>query len=418
MMLGKLRRRMVCVLMAVFLVLIVTVMMCMVAISAQQMVTQQQELLRRVAQQSMIRRQDTDDSAEYTDGISFFSVRFDPSGSVTSVYRYAFDISERAATRAAEKALRRRGTSGVLSDQQLRYLIRTDKENYTRVTFISTAQDEAQQRRQLFAALVLIPLLMVLLLVFVAIPLSRWLTRPVQNAWDAQRVFIADASHELKTPLTVILANLSIMLKHKQQTIESCEGWIESTREEAQQMRRLVEEMLMLARAEDEQSAAGFAEVSISDLLEHTLMIIEPVAFDKGVTLETGIEKNVMAVCSETHIRQLMMILLDNAIKYAGGEKKVTVFLAKKQDRCELRVHNTGAPIPEAALPHIFDRFYRADASRTSSGFGLGLAIARQIAQMHRGEIRVTSNANEGTAFTVRIPLRQHRTASRQCRKP
>lgn len=406
MMLKKLRRRMVCVLMAVFLALIVAVMMCMYAVSAQQMATQQQELLRRAALQPMTRRSNTEGAAESTDGIPFFAVRLNPSDSVTSVYRYSFDISERAATRAAERAMRRKGISGVLSDQQLRYLIRTDAEGYTRVTFISTAQVEAQQQRQLFAALMLIPLLMVLLLVLVAIPLSKWLTQPVQNAWDAQRVFIADASHELKTPLTVILANLSIMLKHKQQTIESCEGWIESTQEEAQQMRRLVEEMLMLARAEDEQSAVGFAEVSVSDLLEHTLMLIEPVAYDKGVTLETGIEENVIAVCSETHIRQLMMILLDNAIKYAGDEKKVTVSLTKKQDRCELRVHNTGAPIPAAALPHIFDRFYRADASRTSSGFGLGLAIAKQIVQLHRGTIRVTSKDEEGTTFFVLMPVR------------
>ena len=106
------------------------------------------------------------------------------------------------------------------------------------------------------------------------------------------------------------------------------------------------------------------------------------------------------------------------SIKYAGDKKKVTVFLTKKQDRCELRVHNTGAPIPPASLPHIFDRFYRADASRSSDGFGLGLAIARQIAQIHRGEIRVTSSASEGIALTVRIPLRQHRFASRQSRKP
>lgn len=122
----------------------------------------------------------------------------------------------------------------MLSDQQLLCLVRTDKDNLVRVTMISTAQDEAQQQRQLFVSLALIPALLVFLLVFVTIPLSRRLTKPVQNAWDAQRIFIADASHELKTPLTVILTNLSIPLKHK---IERCEGWIESTQEKAQQMR-------------------------------------------------------------------------------------------------------------------------------------------------------------------------------------
>ena len=332
-------------------------------------------------------------------------MRFDPSGNVTSVYRYAYDVSDTRATHAAERALRSGHISGVLHDQQVRYLIRTDSEGYSRVTFISMVEDEAPQRRQRLYSLLLIPVLMLLLFVFAALPLSRWLTNPVQSAWDAQRHFIADASHELKTPLTVILANLSILLKNKQQTIESCEGWVESTQEEAQQIRKLVEEMLMLARAEDEQPAEHFAQANLSDLLEHTLMTMEPIAFDSGATLENSIEGNVTATCSETHIRQIMMILLYNAIKYAGNEKVVTVPLAKKQDRCELQVNNTGAPLPAAMLPHVFDRFYRGDAARTSNGFGLGLAIAKQIVQMHKGMIQAQSSAQTGTTFSAIVPL-------------
>ena len=263
-----------------------------------------------------------------------------------------------------------------------------------------------QQRKQLLYSLLLIPILMLGLFLFAALPLSRWLTRPAQNAWDAQRHFIADASHELKTPLTVILANLSILLKNKQQTIESCEGWIESTQEEAQQMRKLVEEMLMLARTEDEQPAEHFTQANLSELLERTLMTIESIAFDNGVTLKTSIEEYVITVCSETHIQQMMTILLDNAIKYAGGKKIVTVTLARKQERCELHVNNTGAPIPAEALPHVFDRFYRGQANRTGNGFGLGLAIAKRILQMHKGSIRVSSTAASGTTFSVVLPIR------------
>ncbi len=191
---------------------------------------------------------------------------------------------------------------------------------------------------------------------------------------------------------------------HKQQTIENCEGWVESTQEEAQQMRKLVEEMLMLARTEDEQPVEAFAHVNLSEMLEHTLMTMEPVAYDNGVTLETNIEENMTALCSETHIRQLMMILLDNAIKYAGNEKIVTVTLAKKQEHYELRVCNTGTPIPAEMQPHVFDRFYRGDTRRTSNGFGLGLAIAKQIVQMHKGTIRVQSSEQTGTTFCAVVP--------------
>lgn len=413
MMLGKLRRRIVCVLMAVFLVLIVAVMLCMHAISNQQTVERQKEILRRAALQPMTSRSNTQRTAEYTGSTPFFAVRFDASGDVTSVYRYAFEISEEAAIRAAERALKGHRASGVLPDRQLRYLVRTDRGGVSRVTLISTEPDTLQQRRQLLSSLLLIPLLMALLLVLAALPLSAWLIRPVQRAWEQQKTFIADASHELKTPLTVILANLSILRRHRQQSIESCESWIESTQEEAEQMRRLVEDMLTLARTENEQSAWVYADVNLSDLCNRALMTFEPVAFDKGVTLESHIEDNLSAVCSETHIRQLMTILLDNAIKYAGGEKKVTVTLTQRHDGVELCVRNTGSPIPADALPHIFDRFYRESAHRPGDGFGLGLAIARQIVQAHRGEIRASSTADEGTTLVVRLPPSAHRRPAR-----
>ncbi len=406
MMLKKLRQRIILMLMAVFLVLIVGVIAYMSAINAQQVVERQKQALRSAALQPMARRSNNRRATDYVGGAAFFAVRFDPSGNVTSVYQHAYDISDEEAALAAERAMSSGRTSGVLRDQQVRYLIRKDSNGYARVTFISMAEDKVQQRKQLLYSLLLIPILMLGLFLFAALPLSRWLTRPAQNAWDAQRHFIADASHELKTPLTVILANLSILLKNKQQTIESCEGWIESTQEEAQQMRKLVEEMLMLARTEDEQPAEHFTQANLSELLERTLMTIESIAFDNGVTLKTSIEENVITVCSETHIQQMMTILLDNAIKYAGGKKIVTVTLARKQERCELHVNNTGAPIPAEALPHVFDRFYRGQANRTGNGFGLGLAIAKRILQMHKGSIRVSSTAASGTTFSVVLPIR------------
>lgn len=406
MMLSKLRQRIICILMAVFFMLIVSVVACMHAITVQQTVERQKEILRSAALQPMTRRANSQYTTEYRSQTPFFAVRFDPEGNVISVYQFSFDISDNKAARTAERALRSDRTSGVLHDQQLRYLVRTDSDGYTRVTFISMAEYEEQQQKQLVYSLFLVPVLLVILFLFVVLPLSKWLTKPTQNAWDAQRRFIVDASHELKTPLTVILANLSILQKYPQQTIASCEGWLDSTQQEAQQMRRLVEEMLMLARTEDEQPAVAFAQSNLSELMEQAIMTIEPVAFENGVTLESNIAENVTAVCSEMHIRQLMMVLLDNAIKYAGGEKRVTVSLTKRQERIELCATNTGSPIPAEMLPHLFDRFYRGDANRTTKGFGLGLAIAKQIAEMHKGTIRVTSTAEEGTAFMVLMPCK------------
>ena len=408
MMLKKLRRRIVLMLMAVFLVLIVGVIGCMSMINAQQTVERQKQNLLSAALKPMTHRYTEEQTESNAADTPFFAVRFDPDGQVTSVYRYAYEISEQKATRAAEIAVHSGHTSGLLREQQVRYLIRKDAEGYSRVTFISTAEDTAQQKQQLFYSLLLIPALLLLLFALVALPLSRQLTKPVQNAWDAQRNFIADASHELKTPLTVILANLSILQKNRQKTIEDCDGWLESTQEEAKQMRKLVEEMLLLARTEDEQPTTAFSEVNLSELLEKTIMTVEPMAFESGVTLSSDIEENITATYSETHIRQMMMILLDNAIKYAGDEKKVTVTLAKKQDRCELRVNNTGTPIPPDSLPHLFDRFYRGDATRATNGFGLGLSIAKRVVEMHKGTVRVFSNESDGTTFVVKIPVKSH----------
>lgn len=347
MMLNKLRRRIVLMLMAVFLVLIVGVIGCMSAISAQQTAERQKQNLRSAALKPMTHRYNEQQTESNAADIPFFAVRFNPSGSVTSVYRYAYEIDEKKATRAAERAIHSGHTSGVLRDWQMRYLIRKDAEGYSRVTFISMAEDEAQQKQQLFYSLLLIPVLMLLLFALVALPLSRQLTKPVQNAWDAQRNFIADASHELKTPLTVILANLSILLKNRHKTIEDCESWVESTQEEAQQMRKLVEEMLLLARTEDEHQAASFSQVNLSELLERAIMTVEPMAFESSVTLNTDIEENVSAVCSETHIRQMMMILLDNAIKYAG---------CKKSLRLRLRRNRNGASCTSTTQARLFQR--------------------------------------------------------------
>lgn len=396
-MIVKLRRRVTAVLMLVFLFLIVSVMACTVAINAQQGVERQKEILRSAAIQPLSQRTERTTGA-YRAGTPYFSVRITPGGK-TSVFTRAFDISDAEAVSAAEEAQRTGLTSGLLPESELRYLIRTDAEGSTRITFISTAEYAEQLRIQIMTCLLLAPILLVPLYFLAALPLSRWLTKPVRQTWAAQKQFIADASHELKTPLTVILANLSILRKQSPE-----DKWLESTHEEAQRMRQLVDEMLSLARTEDEQSVCNFAKANLSELLEHSLMTIEPVAYDNSVTLETNVEENITAVCSETHIRQLMMILLDNAIKYAGGEKKVTVSFIKKQERVELRVVNTGTPIPAEMLPHIFERFYRGEAIRTSNGFGLGLAIAGQICQRHKWRIQVMSTEDTGTTFLVQLP--------------
>lgn len=149
----------------------------------------------------------------------------------------------------------------------------------------------------------------------------------------------------------MILANLSILAKHGDQTLNQCAPWLDSTREEARQMRTLVEEMLTLARLEDTQPTAEMQPVNLSDMLNHCLMILEPLAYEQGITLTDTVEENLTAPCAEASMSRLMTILLDNAMKYAGGEKWVWVTLAGKHDRWEMQVGNTGSPFRLSSCP-------------------------------------------------------------------
>ena len=239
--------------------------------------------------------------------------------------------------------------------------------------------------------------------------LADWALRPVKRVWNQQRQFISDASHELKTPLTVILANLSILSRHGGETVDSQRKWISSTEDEAQRMKGLVEDLLTLARLDEAGQTAPMpvmSDVDLSDAVTGELLTFEPVAFERGVELESDVAPGVTVRGDAAKLKQLTAILIDNACKYAGLGGRVDVKLARRDGRIQLSVTNTGDVIPPEQLSHVFERFYRADKARTGgkSGYGLGLAIAAGIARLHSGDIAATSDAEHGTVFSVTLP--------------
>ncbi len=237
--------------------------------------------------------------------------------------------------------------------------------------------------------------------------LARWAVRPVQLAWDQQHQFVADASHELKTPLAVILADTEILLRKKGELDESTLRWVESAHDEAEHMRGLVEEMLELARTED---AAGSkrdnVRIDLSDTVERETLEFDAVAFERGTSIESSIDPGLCVMGDASQLSRLVKTLIENACKYAPKGSSVTVSLSRRAGMAELSVTNGGDPIPAEDLPHVFDRFWRSDKARTreTGGYGLGLAIAKGIAESHSGKIEVTSTAEAGTTFTVRLP--------------
>lgn len=237
--------------------------------------------------------------------------------------------------------------------------------------------------------------------------LARVATRPVERTWEQQRRFVADASHELKTPLTVIIANNDILRARPDLTVGQQMRWIEGTSSEAGRMRDLIEDMLTLARDEesDARERLEMGDVDLSAVVGQASLAFDAVAFEAGVEVREDVESGLTVRGDRPSLERLVKTLVDNAVKYAGTSGTVSVRLAAAhKGHPVLTVSNTGPSIPREELPHVFDRFWRSDAARThksGAGYGLGLAIAKSIAESHGARISVTSDEQSGTTFTV-----------------
>ena len=213
---------------------------------------------------------------------------------------------------------------------------------------------------------------------------------------------MSDASHELKTPLTVILSSADLMTG--EQEPEKLRHYGDNIRSEARRMKALVEDMLTLARVENGTKTPE-ETLDLSDVVLESVLAFEPVAFEARRHLSYDITPELMVQGHGTQLRQVADVLLDNAVKYAPPETEIRAALTREGKNAVLTVENSGTPIPPEKLAHLFDRFYRVDESRTGGeGFGLGLAIAQSLVQGHRGTITCVSD-ERSTRFTVRLPL-------------
>lgn len=344
------------------------------------------------------------DDELYTTIPAFCAILDGTSGRFLLAMRFNAAVELDTLYEAVTQALSSEESDGRLKDLNLRYSIRT-RDNLVEVGFADLTWEQSAIRQQVLNALLVFAIALLGFFV-VSFFLSRWLVRPVERSWQQQQQFVADASHELKTPLTVLLADADILISHQDDTIANQRKWVEHIQEEGLRMKGLVQDLLFLARGD---AAAGRerpqGEVPLSDLCWNCLLSFEPLAFEQGLVLDSDIAENVSVTGSEEELRRLIAILLDNACKYCAPEGRVTVTLTGGE-RAVLTVHNDGEPIPAEAQSHLFERFYRVDASRERSqgGYGLGLAIAAAIVEGHRGKISVQSGPGEGTAFTVVLP--------------
>lgn len=234
-------------------------------------------------------------------------------------------------------------------------------------------------------------------LLLITVYLSRYVTEPARKALEREKQFVTDASHELKTPLGAISANA--------QALEMNEGniaYINNIISETSRMNRLIERLLTLSRIEEE-IVPKRELFSLSEVLEEVILTYESVAFDKKRKMEYEIQESVRIRGDADEIRQLIVILLDNAIKHAGEGGKIEITLSQRNNEVLLSVRNNGELINSDDMEHIFERFYTGDLSRHGDSFGLGLSIAKAIVDNHGGTISASSNTEEGTFFIIRF---------------
>ncbi len=316
-----------------------------------------------------------------------------PSGTVRMIG--ASPYSEETLLAIVNDCLAQEADNGILQDYDVRYV------RHSGLALRIALADCAWEKATLHA--VLTTLLLVgagaLLVLFVcAYVLSGLITRPVAKAWRGQQQFISDAGHELKTPLTVILSSAELL----RDTVSDDNGYIDNICAEGGRMKKLVESLLTLSRLEN-LPPRSMGPVDLSLMAEKLTMSFEPVAFESGHPLQSDIAPRIVAKGNEEQLHRAVAVLLDNALKYGAPGTPVVLTLKGEGKMAALSVENFGAPLSAEAQEHLFDRFYRADTSRHSEGFGLGLPIARQIANAHRGSIACKSDEHS-TRFTLHIP--------------
>ncbi len=277
----------------------------------------------------------------------------------------------------------------------------TERNGKTYVAMVDTAVEDrlmsaAMKALALFAVGVWLALLLLVWL------LSGWAVRPMAKAWDMQRQFVADASHDLKTPLTVILSNSELL---KQQSEGADVPEVDRIEAAGQRMKDLVQKMLTLARMEDDPNRGAWESMDLSDMVMESALAFEATAFEKGLAIDENVESGLAVRGNRAQVQSVLECLLDNACKYAAPGSRVTVTLEKAGKKAKLTVHNTGSYIPPEDLAHVFERFYRADKSRTASdSSGLGLAIVQSVVESMGGAVSAESSEEGGTAFTVTLP--------------
>lgn len=314
------------------------------------------------------------------------------------IYSNGYDLSDEAVLEEIIRLARESGEQeGLLRDYDLRFR-KAATPMGEQLLFVDVSSEIATMK-SLLKTSIFVGVLSFGVFLVLSVLLARWAVRPVEEAWNQQRQFVADASHELKTPLTVIMTNAEL-LQDSQYDDRAKEGFSESILTMSRQMRFLVERLLELARVDNGSAKMEFSPLDLSELVGDSLLPFEPVYFERQLQLESDAEPGLRVRGSESHLKQVLEILLDNGAKYTAPEGTVRVCLRRQGNSALLSVAGPGESISREDLKNIFRRFYRIDKARSRDGsYGLGLSIAESIVSEHGGRIWAESDGGINTFF-------------------
>lgn len=258
--------------------------------------------------------------------------------------------------------------------------------------------------RKLVISSIVIGAFSIFLAYLISLYIANKAVKPVEEAYNSQKRFIADASHELKTPLAVVKTNLEILKANRYESVESQEKWIEYISFQTDRMSKLVNDLLYLAKADNNEVLGEKSEFNISDVIMNQLLSFEAIVYENSLSLDYDIQDEIKFFGNREGVNQVVGILLDNAIKHSYKNKDIIAKLVENKGVITFSVTNYGDTISKEDLDRIFDRFYRIDKSRSreKGGHGLGLSIAKTIVEKEGGNIKVISE-NNITSFIVAV---------------
>lgn len=327
----------------------------------------------------------------------YFSVFLDENGSVLAVNTGKIAAVDTATAIDYAQTVFRAGLSRGFADDYrfISYTVGTE----THMIFLDYGREMSSFRTFLFtSACVSIGGLLAVLLLLIF--LSARIVKPFSQSYEKQKQFITDAGHELKTPLTIIDADTEVLAMDIGEN-----EWLHDIQNQTKRLAQLTNDLILLSRME-EQPQTEQIEFPVSDLVEEAAAAFQALAKAQGKQLSCHIQPMLSMVGDEKAIRQLVSILLDNAIKYSDSGGRIELTLEKQKNMIRLSVFNTARSVPRESLPRLFDRFYRADQSRNSrtGGYGLGLSIASAVVSAHKGKIWATTQDEKSLLIVAAFP--------------